>query len=61
MITITDSVIQRIIRRLFRGDDYRIEIVNIIDAEFLQYVINFFQKVVEAKRGGAWLTGGQAS
>ncbi len=33
MITITDSVIQRIIRRLFRGDDYRIEIVNIIEQE----------------------------
>ncbi|NCQ96723.1 MAG: CfrBI family restriction endonuclease [Microcystis wesenbergii Mw_QC_B_20070930_S4] len=55
-MTITDSVIQRIIRRHFRGDDYPIEIVNIIDAEFLQYVISFFQKVVEAKLRNQSLT-----
>lgn len=48
-MTITDSVIQRIIVRLLKGQDYRIEIVTLINAEFLQYAIEFFKRVVEAK------------
>jgi len=31
------------------GQDYRIEVVNLINADFLQYVVDFFKKVVEAK------------
>jgi hypothetical protein len=48
-MTLTDSVTQRIIIKLIKGLDYRIEIVTLIDAEFLQYVIDFFKRVVEAK------------
>jgi hypothetical protein len=48
-MTLTDSVTQRIIEKLIKGQDYRIEIVTLIDAEFLQYVIDFFKRVVEAK------------
>ncbi len=48
-MTLTDSVTRRIIEKLIKGQDYRIEIVTLIDAEFLQYVIDFFKKVVEAK------------
>jgi len=48
-MTLTDSVTQRIIEKLIKGQDYRIEIVTLIDAEFLQYVIDFFKRVVDAK------------
>ncbi len=42
-------VIKRIILRLLRGKDYRIEIVNIINANFLEFCIDFFKKITEAK------------
>ncbi len=31
------------------GEDYRIEIVTLINAEFLQYTIDFFKKIIDAK------------
>ncbi len=48
-MTLTSSVIKRMIKKIISGEDYRIEIVSLIDAEFLQYTIEFFKKVVEAK------------
>ncbi|MDI6766655.1 MAG: hypothetical protein QME52_07525 [Bacteroidota bacterium] len=48
-MTLTDSVTQRIITKLIKGRDYRIEIVTLIDAEFLQYVMDFFKRIVDAK------------
>jgi len=48
-MTLTDQVIKNIIRKLINGQDYRIEVVTLIDAEFLQYAIDFFKQVVEAK------------
>ncbi len=48
-MTLTDAVIQRIIEKLINGQDYRIEIVTLIDAEFLQYAIDFFKRVITAK------------
>ena len=48
-MTIAGAVIKRIIRRLLAGQDYRAVIVEILDAEFLQYVIDFFGRVVDAK------------
>lgn len=49
MMTMTDNMTQRIIERLLKGQDYRIEIVTLINAEFLQYAIDFFRRVVGAK------------
>lgn len=46
---ITEQVTKDIIKKLLRGEDYRIEIVTLIDAEFLQFVVDFFKKVVDAK------------
>lgn len=46
---ITEQVTKDIIRKLLKGEDYRIEIVTLIDAEFLQFVVDFFKKVVDAK------------
>ena len=48
-MTITEQVAKSIIRKLLKGEDYRIEIVTLIDAEFLQFVLDFFKKVVDAK------------
>jgi len=48
-MTLTDQVAKNIIRKLLRGDDYRIEVVTLINAQFLQFVIDFFKKIVEAK------------
>lgn len=46
---ITDQVAKNIIVRLLKSQDYRIEIINILNAEFLQFTIDFFKKVINAK------------
>lgn len=48
-MTLTEQVAKNIIRKLLSGDDYRIEIVTLINAEFLQFAVDFFKKVVNAK------------
>jgi len=48
-MTLTGHVAQNIIRKLFNGKDYRIEIVTLLNAEFLQFAIDFFKKIVDAK------------
>lgn len=48
-MTITEQVAKNIIKKLLRGEDYRIEVVTLINAEFLQFAIDFFKKVVDAK------------
>lgn len=48
-ITLTEKVAQAIITKLIKGEDYRIEVVALINAEFLQYTIDFFKKVIDAK------------
>ncbi len=48
-MTLTEQVAKNIIRKLLKGDDYRIEVVTLINAEFLQFAIDFFKKVIDAK------------
>ncbi len=48
-MTITGIVIKNIIRKLLSGQDYRAEIVALINAAVLQYVIDFFKRVASAK------------
>jgi len=48
-MTLTDQVVKNIIKKLLKGEDYRIEVVTLINAEFLQFSIEFFKKIVEAK------------
>ena len=48
-MTITEQVAKNIIRRLLNAEDYRIEIIALMDAEFLQSAINYFKKVAHAK------------
>lgn len=48
-MTLTEQVAKNIIRKLLKGEDYRIEVVTLINAEFLQFAIDFFKKIVESK------------
>jgi hypothetical protein len=48
-MTLTEQVTKNIIRKLLKGEDYRIEVVTLINAEFLQFAIEFFKKIVDAK------------
>ncbi|MCL2665028.1 MAG: CfrBI family restriction endonuclease [Defluviitaleaceae bacterium] len=48
-MTLTNHVIKRIIIHIINSTDYRIEIINLLNAEFLQYAIDFFKKIVHAK------------
>ena len=48
-MTITEQVAKNIIKKLLKGKDYRIEIITLINAEFLQYTIDFFKKIINAK------------
>jgi len=48
-MTITEQVAKNIIKKLLKGEDYRIEVVTLINAEFLQFSIDFFKKIVDAK------------
>lgn len=48
-MTLTEQVTKSIIKRLINGQDYRIEIVALINAEFLQFAIDFFKQIVDAK------------
>ena len=48
-MTVTGVVIKNIIRKLLSGQDYRSEIVTLLDAKFLQYVVDFFKRVAWAK------------
>ena len=56
MMTITGAVIKDVIRKLLAGENYRAVIVALLDAEFLQYVIDFFRHVVDAKLNGNFVT-----
>jgi hypothetical protein len=51
-MTLTESVAKNIIQKLIKGQDYRIEIVTLINAEFLQYAIDFFNYKCEVKLMG---------
>src|SRR3989338_2903075 len=55
-MTITEQVAKNIIKKLLKGEDYRIEVVTLIDTEFLQFAISFFKKVVDAKLKGKTIT-----
>jgi len=48
-MTLTETVTKKIITRLIKSQDYRIEIVTLLNATFLQYAIDFFKKIVDAK------------
>lgn len=56
-MALTKNTLKRIIRRLLRGENYRVEIVSLIDELFLQFAIDFFKKVANAKLENREITG----
>ena len=55
-MTLKDQVVKNIVSRVLCSKDYRIEIVNLINAEFLQFAVDFFKKVCEAKLNSNTIT-----
>jgi hypothetical protein len=55
-MTLTDQIVKNIIMRVIKSEDYRIEIVNLINAEFLQFAIEFFKKIAFAKMEDKYIT-----
>jgi len=49
MVTFQHQVIDKTIEKLIAGNDYREEIVNAINAQFFDFSISFFKKIVNAK------------
>ena len=47
--SLSQEVTKVIIKKLLTGENYRFEIIKIINSQFLAYCISFFQKVVSAK------------
>ena len=48
-MTITGIVTKNIIRKLIAAEDYRSEVLALINAKFLEYVVDFFKRIVSAK------------
>lgn len=48
-MTLADQVIKNIVSRVIRSQDYRIEIVGLLDAEFLQFCSGFLKRIAAAK------------
>lgn len=49
MVTFEKQVIDNTVDKLIKGEDYREEVVNSINASFFDFAITFFKKIVEAK------------
>lgn len=48
-MTLSDQIVKNIVIHIVKSQDYRIEIVNLINAEFLQFAVDFFKKIAYAK------------
>ena len=46
---IPTSIVKEIITKVLNASDYRIHVVSLINTEFLQWSLDFFKRVVEAK------------
>lgn len=55
-MTVTSAVIKEIIRKLIKNEAYGIEVSNLLNAEFMQYAIEFFKKVAIAKLNNQAIT-----
>ncbi|MDR2034885.1 MAG: CfrBI family restriction endonuclease [Helicobacteraceae bacterium] len=48
-MSLANQIVKDVIYRVIKGEDYRVVIVNSINAEFLQFSIDFFKRIVAAK------------
>jgi len=46
---INEQLIERIVNKILLAQNYRIEILNLINAQFLEFVMEFFQQIAKAK------------
>ena len=46
-MTVKDHVVKNIITRVIKSQDSRIEVVNLLNAEFLQFTIDFSKKLLK--------------
>ena len=46
---LTQQTVKNIIIKLLNGEDYRSEVIHLINAEFLQFTLDFFKKIISAK------------
>lgn len=46
---VTNLVVREIIRKLIKNEAYGTEVNNLLNAEFMEYAVEFFQKVANAK------------
>lgn len=49
MVSFTESVVASTVEKLINGQDYRSEVVNTINANFLDFAVDFFKKIINAK------------
>ncbi|STQ86323.1 cfrBI restriction endonuclease family protein [Helicobacter muridarum] len=42
-------IINKTIEKLLKGEDYREEVINVINLEFLDFALDFFRQILEAK------------
>ena len=43
-MTLSEQIAKNIIKKLLKSEDYRTEIISLIDANFLRFAITFFKK-----------------
>lgn len=55
-MTLAEHIVKEIITKVIKSQDYRIEIVNLIDAEFLQFAMDFLKKIANAKSASKDIT-----
>lgn len=55
-MTFENEVIECTVNRLLNGEDYREEVIRSINAVFLDFTINFFKKIVDAKMNDEGIT-----
>lgn len=52
MFSFESKIIDATVKKLLNGEDYRREIVNDINVKFLDFTLEFFRKIVDAKITG---------
>ncbi|MBR0431052.1 CfrBI family restriction endonuclease [Candidatus Saccharibacteria bacterium] len=55
-MTFEDDVIKNTVNKLMKGEDYRDEVINAINAKFFDFTLSFFKKIVEAKMNDKLIT-----
>ncbi len=53
---LAQQVVKNIIKKLLNSEDYRAEIISLINVEFLQFAIDFFKKVIDSKLNNQSIT-----